>query len=67
MSPVCPKHKPLLIALLLSTNYRDVHKDKSPGAKNRTTHHDDQENIMEVLPVAESVGEEKCKVSLQQL
>lgn len=32
-----------------------------------STHHDDQENILKVLSVAKSVGEEKCKVSFQQL
>lgn len=38
---------------------------KRPEGKNRNTHHDDQENILKVLPEAES--EEKSKVSLQQL
>ncbi len=33
----------------------------------RKTHHDNQENILEVLPMSKSVGDEKGKVSLQKL
>jgi len=35
--------------------------------EDRRTHHDDQENILEVFSMAESVGDEKGKISLQQL
>lgn len=62
---LCHKESLLLITLMSSKSHTDYKEAKRPSMEHRNTHHDDQENILEVLLVAERVGDEKGKISLQ--
>lgn len=61
--------KLLRIRWLLSRPCADqgFNRLKVPLVGSINTHHDDQENILEILPMSESVLDEEGKVSLQEL